>query len=267
MGPGRRSRKYLGRVLQWTVSLALLYVLWRWVLTPHVSVTAIASPHAIWHALRSSYDDGSLWSMVGTTLSEAMVGFAIGAAAGALLAVVTAAAPVLGAFLEPVIVWIYAMPKFVAAPVLFVWFGAGFVPRVIMVVLAVLPVVVIYVVDGLRTVDTAVVRAMRQFGANRRQVARIVLLPYGGRFFFTALAYVLPHALTIAIGAEIVFGTTSGLGGALNSDAQIFDAAGLLAALTVATVISVILVALTRRVEALLLGRSGSALSSTAGAM
>jgi NitT/TauT family transport system permease protein len=258
--------KVLGRLAQWVVSLGLLYVLWRWVLMPHVSVTAIASPHAIAKAVRTSFDNGSLWSMVGTTLSEALVGFAVGSAIGVVVALVVAAVPPVGEFIEPVVVWIYAMPKFVAAPILFVWFGAGFVPRVVMVTLAVLPVVAIYVLDGVRTVDGGLVTAMRQFGADPVQVARLVLLPYGSRFLFTALAYVLPHALTIAIGAEIVFGTTNGIGGVLDTDAQSFDPAGLLAALVVATIISMMLVALTRRIEARLTGagRTGSSMSAGA---
>jgi ABC-type nitrate/sulfonate/bicarbonate transport system permease component len=50
----------------------------------------------------------------------------------------------------------------------------------------------------------------------------------------------------MAIGAEILFGTTTGLGGTLYTDAQSFNATGVMAALVVATVLAALLTGLCR---------------------
>jgi NitT/TauT family transport system permease protein len=144
---------------------------------------------------------------------------------------------------------LYAAPKYVLVPLLFVRFGSGFLPRYYLVTLAVFPVVAMYVLGGLRTVDPDTVSIMRLFGAGRRQIAQKVMIPHAGNYLVTAIVYVIPHALSMAIGAEILFGTTEGLGGQLFSDSQAFDSAGLYATLAVATAIAVLLVGLTRIFE------------------
>ena len=67
---------------------------------------------------------------------------------------------------------IYAAPKFVFAPILFLWFNTGFVPRVILVVTATFPVVTIFTISGIRTVNPNFVTALRMEGASRSQVEK-----------------------------------------------------------------------------------------------
>jgi NitT/TauT family transport system permease protein len=236
------------RLLQWLASLAVLYVLWRWVAMPSVSSAILVGPGKVWDYLRQSFDNGALWAMTRVTLTETLVGLALGVAIGILLAVLIALLPrLVGAVLEPFVTAVYAMPKFVLAPILFLWFGTGFVPRLTMITATIFPVVAIYLLSGIRTVDPDRVEMLRLAGARPRQVATKLLLPHATRYLITAVVYAAPHALAVAIAAELLFGTTQGIGGALSQNAQYFNAAGVLGALAVGTVISVLLMALSRR--------------------
>lgn len=236
------------RLLQWLASLAVLYVLWRWVAMPSVSSAILVGPGKVWDYLRQSFDNGALWAMTRVTLTETLVGLALGVAIGILLAVLIALLPwLVGAVLEPFVTAVYAMPKFVLAPILFLWFGTGFVPRLTMITATIFPVVAIYLLSGIRTVDPDRVEMLRLAGARPRQVATKLLLPHAARYLITAVVYAAPHALAVAIAAELLFGTTQGIGGALSQNAQYFNAAGVLGALAVGTVISVLLMSLSRR--------------------
>jgi NitT/TauT family transport system permease protein len=247
-----------GVCAQWAFALVLIYVVWRWVLDPHLSPVLFASPSKVWDQLRAYASDGSLGSMVWPTLGEALVGFGIGSAAGILAALAIGTMPPrYGKVLEPVIGGLYAMPKFVLAPLLFIWLGTDFAPRVVLVTVSVFPLVAIYSLTGLRTVDPDTVRMMQLFGASKWQVARKVMLPHTAGYVAISLVLAGPHALTVAIGAEILFGTNNGIGGFLYTASESFQAAGVLATLIVGTAVALLLFGLTRALEHRLLSARG----------
>jgi ABC-type nitrate/sulfonate/bicarbonate transport system permease component len=73
-----------------------------------------------------------------------------------------------------------------------------------------------------------------------------VLVPHISGDLVTAVTVALPRAVTIAIGVEILFGTTTGIGGLLNTDTDQFSASGVWATLVVGTVISALFITLTQ---------------------
>jgi ABC-type nitrate/sulfonate/bicarbonate transport system permease component len=103
---------------------------------------------------------------------------------------------------------------------------------------------------------------MRMFGAGRTQVARKLLIPHTSTHVITGLTLALPHAVFLAIGTEILFGDTNGIGGVLNTEAQLFNPAAVFGAVAIATVLSALLLALLQLFSRRLLGadvpRSGS---------
>jgi NitT/TauT family transport system permease protein len=242
--------------LQWAVSGAILYVVWTRLLEPHFSEAFFAGPHATWDRLVEFQRDGTLTHMVSVTMKEALAGFVIGTGLGVVLALVIGLTPdLVGKVFEPVVAGLYAVPKFVFVPVLFVWMGSGFLPRMYLVTVAVFPVVTIYLVSGIRTVDAETMQALRLFGASRAQLGRKLLLPHAMSYLVTALVFVLPHAFTFAIGTEILFGGSDGIGGVMFGQSQSFNSAGVLAALAVGTALSAVFVWLARSLTPRLLGR------------
>ncbi len=240
----------LGKIVQWVFSLAVGYVVWEYLITPHFSAVVVADIGSIWDSLKGSAQDGSLWTELRVTVYETLAGFAVGAIVGIILALATALLPrLISKVIEPIVVIIYAAPKFVLVPIMFVQFGSGFFPRFLLVTIAVFPVVSIYLLTGLRTVDPDTTAVLRMYGASRRQIGIKLMVPHATSYLVTAIVYVIPHALAMAIGAEILFATTDGLGGVMYQQAQVFDAAGIYATLAVATAVAVILIVLAGRLE------------------
>lgn len=238
-------RRVVVLVIQWCISLAVLYALWTWVLAPRTSRAVIVAPDVVAGRIAHWISTGALWDMVWTTLSEASLGLGLGILVGLGLALLLAVGPVLvGKTLEPAVAAIYAMPKFVIIPLLFIWLGNGFAPRVAFVGIAVFAVIFVNMVSGLRTVDPSRVQMMELFGATKWQIATKLLLRHAIGYLATGLTFATSFAIAIAIGAEMLFGVSDGLGGTLNTSAAFFDAASVLGAIVVATVLSSFAIAL-----------------------
>jgi NitT/TauT family transport system permease protein len=245
-------------VVQWAVCAGIVYAVWRWLLAPHLSPVFFSGPAPVWDTLWAWGSDGTMWSITKATLIESGVGFGIGTALGVVVALSIALLPsVVGQLVEPFVTALYAMPKFVLIPVLFVWMGAGLTPRVVIVAAAVFPIMTIYTVTGVRTVDPDRVRTLTLFGASRRQIASKLLLPHSLGYVITGITFAAPHAVFLAIGAEILFGTPDGIGGLLNTQAEIFNAPQVLAALVVATALSIVLMVGVRQLGLLFTGPEG----------
>lgn len=255
---GASARRAGSVAAQWIFCAAVVYAVWQWLLVPHLSRVFLAPPSAVWDQITSWAGDGTMWNLSYTTFSEAFTGFVIGSAAGVLLALAIGLLPVIPSkVIEPFVIATYAMPKFVLVPILYVWLGSDFLPRVFLVTVAVFPLMAIYTLTGIRTVDPDRVVMMRLMGAGRGRIASKLLLPHTMRHVVTGLTFSFPHAVTMAIGAEILFGTTTGLGGTLYTDAQQFNAAAVLAALIIATVLAALLTGVCRLLGNLALASFG----------
>jgi NitT/TauT family transport system permease protein len=268
MSSKRLAVKTASVVAQWAFTLALIYAVWQWLLAPNLSTVLFASPAKVWDQLHSYASDGSLWSMIWTTLAEALAGFAIGAVAGIVAALfIGTVPPRYGKIFEPIIGGLYAMPKFVLAPLLFIWLGTSFAPRVVLVTLSVFPLVAIYSLTGIRTVDPDKVQMMQLAGASKWQIARKLMLPHTAGYLVLSLVLAGPHALTVAIAAEILFGASNGIGGFLYTSSESFQASGVLATLIVGTVVAMLLFGITRLLERRLLSARGQLQMAGAGAI
>jgi NitT/TauT family transport system permease protein len=251
-------RKIGGTAVQWAVCAGICYAVWEWLLAPHLSKVFFSAPGPVWDQLWQWGSDGTMWSMTQATLVESGAGFGIGVGLGVTVALAIALLPaVVGKLVEPFVTALYAMPKFVLIPVLFVWMGAGLAPRVVIVAAAVFPIMTIYTITGVRTVDPDRVRTLALFGASRRQVATKLLLPHSLGYVITGITYSAPHAVFLAIGAEILFGTADGIGGLLNTQAELFNSPEVLAALVVATALSLVLMTGVRQLGLLFTGPEG----------
>jgi NitT/TauT family transport system permease protein len=247
----QRTRFLLARGLQWVVSLSVIVAVWAWLLSPHTSGVFLRPPGEVWDRLVQWATNGQLYQMVRPTLIEAVLGLSIGAVLGiAIACLVVLTPPLVGKMVEPTVVAIYAAPKFALIPLIYITLGSGMVPRLIFVVLAVFAVVFVNMVSGLRTIDTNLVTMLRLYGASRWQVTSKLLLRHAMGYVSTALTFCASYALLVAIAAEMLFQTVEGIGGTLNSAGGSFDATGVLAAITVATILAVVIIGLTRALGA-----------------
>ncbi len=149
---------------------------------------AVVSERLLYHAI--------------VTLSEALPGLVIGTLGAFALGYPVAKLPLVDQLLSPLIVASQGVPFVAIAPLLFIWFGSGWLAKVIVCILIVFFPIVINVIVGLRSVPPLwrdVFRAMR---ANARQ-----------QFWKLELPTALPH-----IFAGLRVGGTLSMVGAITGE-------------------------------------------------
>jgi NitT/TauT family transport system permease protein len=249
-------KRVAAKVLQWAVALGVFYAVWQFIVVPGTSRAVIATPASVWSTISQWVKDGTLWSITGHTLGEALLAFVIAGAVGILLALAVALLPpMVGEVIEPAVTALYAAPKFVLVPLLVLWLHQGFAPVVLLVVISLFPQIFLYTVTGVRNVDPERVQMMRLMGASSWQVAFKLLLPNALRYIATGLTLSAPHAVTISIGAEILLSAeATGIGGTLSNAAQLFQSSTVMAALVVGTILCLAFITLSRKIGEILPG-------------
>jgi NitT/TauT family transport system permease protein len=214
-----------GFLIVWEVVVRLLRVP-EIVLPPPTSVLA-----ALYAIVRS----GAVFPHIGITLTEILLGFAIGAVAAFGLGSLIALFRFVDRMLFPYIIAVQAVPKVAIAPLLVIWFGFGLESKILMTaIIAFFPILVNTVV-GLRQVEQDRLDLMTALKASRWQTFRFVRLPTALPFIFAGLDVGIVLSVIGAIVGEFV-GASGGLGYLLlvyNADLKIAAVFALLIILAV----------------------------------
>jgi NitT/TauT family transport system permease protein len=156
----------------------------------------------------------NIWPHLLTTLYELLVGFAIGASIGFVLAAVITQFPFVEKIVTPYILLLVTTPMLALVPLLILRFGFGSEPRIIAVALAAGPMVMINSATGFRRVDLAKIALARSFGANTFQIFTKIRIPMAMPMIIVGLMVGSIFGLLTTIGAEMV-GGAEGLGNRL----------------------------------------------------
>jgi len=154
------------------------------------------------------------WPHLLTTLKELVVGFAIGASIGFVLAAVITQFPFVEKVVTPYILLLVTTPMLALVPLLILRFGFGSEPRIIAVALASGPMVMINSATGFRRVDLAKIALARSFGANTLQIFTKIRIPMAMPMIIVGLMVGSIFGLLTTVGAEMV-GGAEGLGNRL----------------------------------------------------
>jgi NitT/TauT family transport system permease protein len=217
-------------VILWEVAVRLLQV-------PEI---VLPPPTSVLVALYSIVASGAVFVHVGITLTEILLGFAIGAVTAFVLGALIALFRPIDRMLYPYIIAVQAVPKVALAPLLVIWFGFGLESKILMTaVIAFFPILVNTVV-GLRHVEQDRLDLMVALNATRWQIFRFVRLPTALPFIFAGLDVGIVLSVIGAIVGEFV-GASGGLGYLLlvyNADLKI---AAVFALLIILAVLGIIL--------------------------
>jgi putative hydroxymethylpyrimidine transport system permease protein len=171
------------------------------------------------------------------TLTEVLLGLVCGGLLGFLVAFLIAALPRLGRLLWPMVLILQALPVFVLAPILVLWFGFGMASKAVMATIIIFFPVASAFADGLRRTDPAILDAVALTKASHWQTLRLVRLPLALPALVSGLRVAAPLAPIGAVVGEWV-GASAGLGFVMvQSNARmqtdtVFAAMALLAAMT-----------------------------------
>ncbi len=154
---------------------------------------------------------GDLIPDVSASMSRAVAGFAIGADAGFLIAVLTATTAAGRAILQPVLRLFAPIPTIGLVPLAILWFGLGEESKVSVIALGVFVPVWINSHAGLSTTPADFLQAARCLGASRWHTLTRIVIPEAAPDVVAGLRVGAAMAFVLIVVAEMT-GTTHGLG-------------------------------------------------------
>jgi NitT/TauT family transport system permease protein len=228
----------------------------------------LPAPHQILHEFvvsTTGYPPSSARSLLyhsGVTLSATVLGFAIGAVFGIVLAVLIVHLRALEKSLMPWIICSQMVPILAIAPIVIVVLGSigirGLLPKsIISAYLCFFPVT-IGMVKGLTSPDPIQRDLMRTWSATPAQVFWKLRWPSSMPFLFASLKVAIAISLIGAIVGELPTGAQAGLGARLLAGSYYGQTIQIWAALFAAALLAAIMVALIGWIERLYARRMGA---------
>lgn len=234
----RSDVKFGIKLLQQIALVLVVGLLWQFLLGPLIGVNWVSKPSLIYDRLANWIGNGDLWFHLQATFVAAFFGYGLGAAAALGMAFLLGSSSYSDNISRPFITAGYSFPKEVIAPVFIIMFGIGLAPKVALAAVAVFFIVYQNTISGVRTVDRDLRNVMLVMGAKRWQLFSLVVVPGAAPWIFTALRLAVRYAFTAVIFGEMLSGNR-GLGYLVKYSANLFDAAGVFAALTAVMLVSV----------------------------
>lgn len=136
-----------------------------------------SSPSKIWSLFLTKSVDGSLFSNLGVTLFETVLGFILGTLLGTIIAAILWWSDRLSNILDPYLVILNAMPKVALGPILIVALGTGYTSIIAMGTIISVIITTIVVYTSFKEVDQNYLKVLQTFGANRPQTFKEAVLP------------------------------------------------------------------------------------------
>jgi NitT/TauT family transport system permease protein len=235
-------------VISQLILLIAIGLAWEYLLAPLIGVNWISRPSEIYDRLTRLIASGDLLWHLQATLTAAFIGYAIGGAAALASAFLIGSSVAADDVSRPFVTAGYSFPKEAIAPVFIIFFGIGLGPKIALAALSVYFIVYQNAIAGVRLVDPDLTRVMRIMGANRVQLFTLVIAPASAPWIFTGLRLAVRYAFTAVIFGEMLSGNR-GLGYLVKYAANLFDAAGVFAALASVMLVSVALTATLQAVE------------------
>lgn len=205
----------------------------------------------------------SLVYHAGVTLSATLAGFALGTAAGLLLAIGIVHSRAMDMSVMPWAIASQTIPILAIAPMVIVVLASlgikGLLPKALIAAYLSFFPVLVGMVKGLRAPDGMQLDLLRTYNASAGQTLGRLRLPSSVPYLFASLKVGIAAALVGTIVAELPAGATAGLGARLLSGSYYGQTVQIWAALFAAALLAALLVALIGAVERVTLKRMGFA--------
>ena len=189
-----------------------------------------------------------LWGHTKITLFEAMTGFVVSIILAIALAIAMDGIVILKEALYPIIITSQTIPILVIAPLLIMWFGFGYLPKILIVILVCFFPITVSLLEGLQSVDGEMLNLLRSMGASRYQIYKLVKLPAAMPNFFAGLKISGTYSIMGAIIGEWV-GGKHGLGVYMMRVRHSFAIDKVFAAIVIISLLSVLLIKIISIIE------------------
>ena len=204
---------------------------------------------ALWSGIAVSPDSPLGWYMpLWSTMSNALLGFFIGASLGLLLGSLMAEFRAVETALMPYAFALQSLPKVAIAPLIVIWCGFGDGSKVAMAALLAFFPMLVNCFAGIRSAEVERLELMKALSASRLEAYYLVKLPSAAPYIFAGLDMGIVYALLGTIVAEFL-GAQEGMGVAITKAQAVTDVAGVFGALVVLGLTGILLHLIVRRVE------------------
>ncbi|MGH3133238.1 MAG: ABC transporter permease [Gaiellaceae bacterium] len=236
---GRRSGRRAVSFLAPLVTLLALLVLWD--LATRVfdwPIWLVPTPRDVAESL---WDNRSILpEQFWVTFLETVGGFGLAVLIGIPLAIAIAESPLLELTIYPILLALNAVPKIAIAPILLLWMGFGYGPKIVVSLLLCVFPIVIGTATGLKSTPPEFVELARSLTATRRQMFVKIRFPAAMPHVFVGLKVAISLAVIGAVIGEFV-GSSQGLGWVILNTQSNLDTPLAFAAMALLALMSIVL--------------------------
>ncbi len=179
---------------------------------------------ALWLMLlpTAQFPTSELLAHLAISLQRIAVGFCIGAVPGVVLGILMGLLPVVRAIAQPLVDATFPIPKIAILPLFIMIFGIGEVSKYAIIAVAVIYLVVINTVAGVRSIEGIYLDVGKSYQASRLMMFTDVALPGALPMIAAGLRLGVGVALLVIVAAEFV-GAKSGIGYLIWTSWQVFQ--------------------------------------------
>ncbi|XEC93194.1 ABC transporter permease [Paenibacillus tarimensis] len=149
-------------------------------------------------------------SLLSSTL-RILAGFSLGCAAAVLLGVVMSRSGIMERSISPILNLTGPIPALALLPLFIIWFGIGEFPKILLIAWTTFIPVLVYTLDGLKSVNSTLIRSALSLGASEGQIFKRVILPSAIPNILVGAQVSLGLAFSSLIVSEMM-GAKDGLG-------------------------------------------------------
>jgi len=176
-----------------------------------INPVILSSPSRIAVAFAGQWESGQFVADLGVSLTELAIGFGLSLVGGVVIGIAMGLNRTTEYALDPFVWFLYSTPLVALYPLIVVWLGFGFATVIaITFMLTVIPIVV-NTFAGVRSVDPALVCAVRVFGGSKLDVVMKAVLPASLPMVLAGVRIGLGRALIGVVLGEM-FSSNAGLG-------------------------------------------------------
>jgi len=176
----------------------------------------LSAPSAILLALWELMSTGELYPALAASLYRVAGGFALGTAAGVVVGLGAGLVPGVRHFFDPLVSFLYAIPKIAFLPIFLLLFGLGHASKVSIIAFSCFFPVFIASRHAVLSVNRILLWAAQNMGTPRATIFFRVVIPAAAPQLFSGVRIGLAHAFVVLFAAELI-GSRAGLGNLITS--------------------------------------------------
>jgi ABC-type nitrate/sulfonate/bicarbonate transport system permease component len=205
----------------------------------------LPAPSSITVYLWRMIADGSMEYHLAVTLLRIFAGFLLAAVTGIGLGLLMGMSRVVARVADTWIAALYPLPKISLIPLLIIWLGTGEAYRIVISAVTAFFPIVISTYSGIRQVDSGLIKAAKDLGANTRQIQLKIVIPAAMPSILAGLQLGMGVAIILVVAAEMIGGSgQSGMGYLLINAGQVMETEKVFASLVVLAVMGAVIIKL-----------------------